>query len=267
MSGAINPAEELVLRKQIERVVRPVRAGKDLKLVMREELLSHLATVYLEELERQPDERAAIAAALERFGEPAVLTVELNTSVGFSERIAFRIDRWEDATNRALRYWFSRRDGESWFRLAFRSLFALALFNLAVFAGIPLLASVVLNGWPSDPTTFFLLPMLLLNVVAQAVTIIAMRRLLHTLDSHSQRSRWIWVCVQALLCSLFAGVWTVPVRWSLAMPLPSTKEVVDVAVSFAVGLSPFFVLGIWCMNHAKQFRKKLELWTKLDIDT
>ena len=165
-----------------------------------------------------------------------------------------------------LRYWFSRREGESWFRMALRSLFALVLFNLTVFSGIPLLASVVLNGWPNDQTTFFLLPMLLLNVVAQVVTIVAMRWLLHTLDSHAPRSRWMWICVQALVCSLFAGVWTVPVRWSLAMPLPTAREVADIVVSFAVGLSPFFVFGIWCMNHAKQFRKKLELWTKLAID-
>src|SRR5262249_17977690 len=147
-----------------------------------------------------------------------------------------------------------------------RSVFALVLFNVTVFAGIPLLASVVLNGLPSDPTTFFLLPMLLLSIVAQAFTIVAMRRLLVPPDRHPPRSRWVWVCVQALVCSLFAGVWTVPVRWSLAMPLPTAREVADVAVSFAIGLSPFFVFGVWCMNHAKQYRKKLELWTKLEID-
>jgi hypothetical protein len=234
---------------------------------MREELHGHLMTIYAEELQRQPDDQAAMAAALERFGEPAVLTSELNASVGRTERIACFLNRGEGAMNRVLRYWFSRREGESWFRLALRSLFVLVLFNLIVFVGIPLLAIVLLNDWPGDPGTLSQLPLLfLLNVVSQAATIAAMRHMLHTLEGHAGSSRWIWICVQALLWSLFAAVFTVPFRWSLAGSLPTFKEIADVLVSFAVGLSPFFVFGIWCMNHAQQYRKKLELWTELAID-
>jgi hypothetical protein len=67
--------------------------------------------------------------------------------------------------------------------------------------------------------------------------------------------------------SLFAAAFAVPFRrLLLAGSLPTFKEIADVAVSFAVGLSPFIVFGIWCLNYAKQCRKKFELWTKLAID-
>jgi hypothetical protein len=90
--------------------------------------------------------------------------------------------------------------------------------------------------------------------------------MMDTFDSKHRLSRWIWVAAQALLWSLFAALFTVPFRWFLAGSLPPIREIIDVAVSFTLGLSPFFVLGIWCMNQARQFRKKLELWTQLVID-
>src|SRR6185436_19948483 len=109
MNTEIGPEVDLALRKQIERAVRPVQAGKDRKLAMREELLAHLTAIYTEERERQPDDQAAMAAALERFGEPAALTTELNASVGSAARIGFYVDGGEDWFNGGLRYWFSRR--------------------------------------------------------------------------------------------------------------------------------------------------------------
>jgi hypothetical protein len=234
---------------------------------MREELLAHLTAIYAEERERQLDNQAAMAAALVRFGEPAALTTELNASVSLFQKNVYYVDRWEDEFNRGLRYWFSRRENESWLRLALRSLVALVLSNFILFLGIPLLATVLLHGGPRDPRTLSQLPMLLLLfVVSQAATISAMRHMLHTLESSSGSSRWIGICVQALLWSLFAAAFTLPFLWSLAGSLPTAQEAADVAISFAVGLTPFFVFGVWCMNHAKRFRKKLELWTTLTID-
>jgi hypothetical protein len=266
MKTDIGPEVDLALRKQIERAVRPVQAGKDRKLAMREELLAHLTTIYAEERERQPDDQVAMAAALERFGEPVALTAELNASVNLSQKNAYYIDRWEDEFNRGLHYWFSRREGESWLHLALRSLCALVLFNLIIFVSIPLVC-VLFYGGPGDPQTLSQLPILfLLFVVSQAATIAATRHMLHTLEGTSGSSRWIWICVQALLWSLFSAAFTVPFRWSLGGSLPVVKEVADVAFSFAVGLPPFFVFGVWCIDHAKRFRKQLELWTKLTID-
>jgi len=267
MNVEIIPAADLTLRKQIERAVRPVIAGKDRKLAMREELLAHLTAIYVEELERQPDGQTAMAAALERFGEPAALTVELNAKVSLAQITAYYVDCGEDYFNRGLRYWFSRREGEPWFRLALRSLLALVLGNLIGFVCIPLLATFLLNGWPREIPTLSQMSMwFLLNVGSQAATIAAMRYMLSAFDNHSRRSRWIWMCAIALVWSVFAAAFTVPFRWSLAGSLPTVNEVTDVAISFAVGLSPVLMFGVWCLNQAKQFRQKLEIWTKLAID-
>jgi hypothetical protein len=70
----------------VERAVRPVRAFACRKLRMREELLAHLTAVLDEERSRRGDERAALAAALQRFGDPAGLTRELEASVPALER-------------------------------------------------------------------------------------------------------------------------------------------------------------------------------------
>jgi len=261
------PSEiELSLRKQIERAVRPVHAGKDRKLAMREELLWHLTMVYAEERERQPDDQAALAAALDRFGEPAALTSELNASAGFPQKISYRIDLGEDYFNRGLRYWFSRRDGEPWFHLALRSLFALFLGNLIGLVCLPLLITFLLNGLPGEtPTLLQMLVWFLLNVASQAATIAAMRYILSAFGNQPLGWGWTRVCVQALLWSVFAATFTVPFRWSLGGSLPTVKEVADAAFWFALVLSPFFVFGVWCMNQAQQLRTKLEYWTNLAI--
>jgi hypothetical protein len=120
MNIEISPDADLALRKQIERAVRPVRARRARKLVMREELLAHLTVIYSEERKREPDEQAAVTGALTRFGQPAALTAELNASVGLAERIAYRCDCWEDALNGVLHYCFRRRAGEAWFSFALR---------------------------------------------------------------------------------------------------------------------------------------------------
>jgi hypothetical protein len=77
----------------VERTVRPVRAGPKRKLRMREELLAHLASIHEEELARLGVDSAARAEAIRRFGDPAALTVELQQSVSFGDRIDARLDR------------------------------------------------------------------------------------------------------------------------------------------------------------------------------
>ncbi|HOX40052.1 MAG TPA: permease prefix domain 1-containing protein [Candidatus Brocadiia bacterium] len=75
------------LKKQVERVVRPIRAVGHRKDRMREELLAHLTATYDEELERDGDEPAAVARALQRFGDPSDLRLELQASVPLLERV------------------------------------------------------------------------------------------------------------------------------------------------------------------------------------
>lgn len=77
----------------VERAVRPVKAGPKKKLRMREELLAHLTSIHEEELARPSDDATARAEAIRRFGDPAVLTTELQQSVSFCDRIDARLNR------------------------------------------------------------------------------------------------------------------------------------------------------------------------------
>ena len=106
MNATISRSAEITLRKQIERCVRPVRAGRDRKLAMREELFAHLTAIYVDELNQHSDEQAAMTGALQRFGEPAALTAELNASVGLWQRYAYYEDFLPTASARtAMSLW------------------------------------------------------------------------------------------------------------------------------------------------------------------
>jgi cation transporter-like permease len=77
----------------VERAVRPVQAGPTKKLRMREELLAHLMAIHEEELARLGEDSAARTEAIRRFGDSAALTVELQQSVKWSDRIDARLNR------------------------------------------------------------------------------------------------------------------------------------------------------------------------------
>lgn len=84
----------LAQMKIVERVVRPVLANSARKRRMRDELLAHLSAIYDEELVRSGDPAVAANAAAERFGDPAELTVELQSTVPQHERLAYRFESW-----------------------------------------------------------------------------------------------------------------------------------------------------------------------------
>ena len=77
------------LRKDVERVVRPIRASTWRKNQMREELLAHLEGLLAEEKARRGDDVGAVRRARARFGEPGQLTTELQATVPRWERWAF----------------------------------------------------------------------------------------------------------------------------------------------------------------------------------
>lgn len=77
------------LRKDVERVVRPIRASTWRKNQMREELLAHLEGLLAEEKARRGDDVGAVRRAQARFGEPGQLTTELQATVPRWERWAF----------------------------------------------------------------------------------------------------------------------------------------------------------------------------------
>ncbi|MGN6368612.1 MAG: permease prefix domain 1-containing protein [Phycisphaerae bacterium] len=77
----------------IERTVRPLRAATPRKLRIREELLAHLESIYAEELARTGNPDAALAESAKRFGNPAQLTRELQSTIPFHERIAHYLEK------------------------------------------------------------------------------------------------------------------------------------------------------------------------------
>jgi hypothetical protein len=117
----------------VERAVRPVRAEPARKLKMRHELLTHLTSIYEEELARRSDPAAARAEALRRFGDPAALTRELQDSVPVLQRILHTPIPALNGT-RAIQRLGARRPGESDRRHGVR---------LAVWQGVLLTSLVV----------------------------------------------------------------------------------------------------------------------------
>jgi len=106
-------AEVLKIRieqmKVVERVVRPLQASMPRKRRMREELLAHLSAIYDQEQARLHDTTAALAAAVERFGDPRQLSREMESSLPSYERASHYVERWfgwrapESASRFALR--------------------------------------------------------------------------------------------------------------------------------------------------------------------
>ncbi len=76
----------LAQMKIVERVVRSVAAPTVAKMKMREELLSHVASVYEQEFDHLGDSDAALAEAARRFGDPVELTRQLQSSIPRSQR-------------------------------------------------------------------------------------------------------------------------------------------------------------------------------------
>jgi hypothetical protein len=113
----------LMQMKAVERAVRPVRASTAWKRKTREELLAHLTTIYDEEQSRRQDPVAAMQAAVERFGDPAKLSRELESALPASQRHGYIFERifgWR-APESAARYMLRQAT------LSFAIMFALCL--------------------------------------------------------------------------------------------------------------------------------------------
>jgi hypothetical protein len=79
--------------KYVERIVRAVPAGIMCKRKMREELLTHLTTIYEEELAHRKSPVSAWKSAAERFGTPAEISRDLRNSLPFRERLNDFVER------------------------------------------------------------------------------------------------------------------------------------------------------------------------------
>lgn len=80
----------LELKRAVERIIRPIRAGWRRKLAMREELLSHIIASYDEVRVGDVSDVAAVDIAIRRLGDPIAVRREYQSSVPFFERVSLR---------------------------------------------------------------------------------------------------------------------------------------------------------------------------------
>jgi hypothetical protein len=266
MNAEIRPEADLTLRKQIERVVRPVCAGRDRKLVMREELFAHLTALYVDELKQQPNEQAAMSAALQRFGEPAALTTELNGSVGWLERYYYY--------SGLIDHCFSPYTGESLFRFSLRLFFALGLAHLTIFIAAALVDNSVVH-WSGDPTGLRLLPNLIVLLIAGEVAmVVAAWDISRNLNRNLYPLRWFWAGGLAILWSLVVIAIVALFWWSVTGTFTGFHRIAGRAAVWGVGglatvFGPLPVLLLasgWILQASQKYRQKYEAWTTLAID-
>lgn len=267
MNAEIPADVDLLLRKQVERAVRPVRAGRDRKLVMREELFAHLTAIYDEELLQQQEKHTALTAALSRFGEPADLTTELKASVGLSERSAYYSDLFTHC--------FSPHSGEPLVRFAFRILLAWGTLTSIVVLGAALLDSMVVRIFENDPTLYpTLVNLYLLLVIGPIAAIVGAWNIARTLQDGGKLSRLFWALGLALLWTLVAIALVGLFWWSLTGTFAGFHRISGRAAVWGVtgltvawGPLPFaLLLSGWVLQAGQKYRQKYEVWTTLEID-
>lgn len=159
------------LRREVERVVAPLRANPWRKNRIREELLAHLTALYEDEAARNAGPSQSLAAALARFGEPADLTRNLQATVPLAERVLCY--RFPGST------WKDRRPEETAiahiFRTARYATACIAISNLVligVVAAITQFASR--RPVPEKPPLVNVAAFLALCAVVQCVVMVAM---------------------------------------------------------------------------------------------
>jgi ATP-dependent Clp protease ATP-binding subunit ClpC len=131
--------EAYQLKILVERVVRPVQASIDRKRKMRAELLAHVSAVFEEEHARLGDAQAALTRTQQRFGPPAELTAQLQTTIPGRDRFTRFVEAIE-----------AFRPGESMLRRATRH----AVMFLVVFGAAVLPVFLVkqrFREWPIIP--------------------------------------------------------------------------------------------------------------------
>jgi len=259
MNAKISESVLLELRKQVERAVRPVQAGKKRKLMMREELLAHLSELYLEEHERVADEQTALAAALERFGQPAELTMELNRSVGFEERLSFRLD-----------FWAGTRKDESLWQLALRcGLFtALAPVFMVMVVGTVIGLASLFGTLDDNPTEYsFIFKLLIGADLLLWAFMLGIHTTFRALRGALGRAQWaagigVSLAWTLVVVALSDGLW-----WTITWSAESALERLPVSLFWGLATLPaIFVMVAWLgLKEDEQLRTHWE-WQSLELE-
>jgi len=133
--GPLAMRDRLEQMKLIERIVRPIRTSPAGKRQMREELLAHFQDLFEEEYEQRKDRKVAMEAALQRFGNPATLSRELDRAICASDRFRYYTERW-----------IGWRAPESLLRFMTRVAFRAFIITAALICPL-ILADLLINGW------------------------------------------------------------------------------------------------------------------------
>jgi hypothetical protein len=187
------------LRKDVERVVRPIRASTWRKNQMREELLAHLEGLLAEEKARRGDDVDSVRRARARFGEPGQLTTELQATVP-------RWERWAFVPVPGLQRG-RRRPGET--LGAYQRRWIVRMTCLVLVWGGFAVGCALVGPRRIELTGFFLVQVLVcalllgLGLLAEAIRRSLMR--LESADPAARRTAWRAVAFDALAATLLTG--------------------------------------------------------------
>jgi hypothetical protein len=241
--------------------VRPVRASAQTKLRMRQELLAHLTDIYCQEAATGKEENAALAASFKRFGSPAELTVELDRSVGQSERWAWRSQQWEQRLDR----YFSKHQDESLVRYLVRTVLAMATFSSLLVVGVCGVAWA--TGGPDDPTKYWLLArMVPLMIVGVCTALFATLAIDHLTARRGGWRRWLSLFVQSVAWSALLTLSTTAFWWSITYRPFTSGELVRVAGSIAATVAGMLVVVAFARDYARRRKEIFDAWRLLELD-
>jgi hypothetical protein len=248
------------LRKDVERVVRPIRANTWRKNQMREELLAHIEGLLADEKARRGDDVDAVRRARARFGEPGQLTTELQATVP-------RWERWACVPVPGLERG-RRRPGET--LGAYQRRWNVRMTYLVlVWVGFAVGCALV-GPRRIELTGFFLVQVLVctlllgLGLLAEAIRRSLMR--LESADSAARRTAWRAVAFEALAAALLTGSITAGmlllIDWSAQVPLIPPRILWGVTLVSALVMLP--VLAALVRSNIAQVRQ-FDQWDGLDL--
>jgi hypothetical protein len=261
-----------VLRAQVERVVRPIRASSFRKDRMREELLSHLIRQFDEELARTGDAQFSTAEAIRRFGDAVSLARELQASVPWLERWAFS----SFPNSGPIR----RRSGESPVRYIIRMNCWAGAFGTAIYAVFALVIMIAGSQRPhriDQPTSSQLLVFCMGLAAIQFAGMIGLGLLSEgirqQLESHSaagtaveqRTATWRIVCYTVTSSAMwgcsFAGLMLL-IEYACIPFITRAQFWWIIFGAAAVGL-PLTLRQAWDW---KALTRRFENWDSLDLD-
>lgn len=248
------------LMMHVERIVRPVAAFAPRKLRMRRELLGHLQQAFEEEKARPGSgESDALGRALDRLGEPAELTLQLQKSVPLPERLLMSNlplpHPLEQAERRAGATIYGRTGPLT---LGHQTILALAVSLVVLPFYTPEIVRVVFtrSGAPAHPALFFCYVLLCLF----AMIAVSYRLVSAAADPHRPLLRRGMIQLMSALLGLQIA-YSILVAATAADRLPT---IVDVSTSIAVTLLLLpcsLLLARWVAGRRPQYDE----WLTLDL--